>query len=285
MGELIEPKLAGLTPVPGKLLYPDDNTKADAYDKLATDEERIKKGGKWWSMYQLMKHFHSGILPEHSDSNYFEFEIDFTSPHLRVATINDPNMVQEVNSTMMTGLQSLAGKIQGLIGKLQVEASTNALKISQDAMNRPRTGGKKNSRRLKGGEPPAAAGMPGAAPLDTAGEIAALLNPAGLEAECFKDLFRVKLNTWDRIFITNAKDNKLPLSNLLNLPKEGAVADKVEAEVAGLAAGPAIGVALAAAPMAAAAAGGGKRYRTRKARKHGKKNKTQHRRRRQPSRK
>ncbi len=273
---MTEPKISNLTPLPGYLLYPDNPTMADEYDKLPENVRLNERDGKHWSMYQLMKYFHSGMLPEHSDSNYFEFEIDFTSPHLRISSIDDPNMVQEVHSTMTIGLQSLASKIQGLIGKLQVESSTNALKISQDALNSGRRGGKNKKIKQHGGvdgDPalapaPAAAGFPPAAapPLDTAGQLTALLSPSGLESECLQDLFRVKLNTWDRIFITNGKKNNLPLSTVLNLPKESAVVEQVKA-------------AAAAAPAAAAAGvGGGKRYKTRKGRKYGKKAKTHRRR-------
>ena len=270
---MTEPKITNLTPLPGNLLYPDNSTMADEYDKLPENVRLNERDGKHWSMYQLMKYFHSGILPEHSDSNYFEFEIDFTSPHLRIATIDDPNMVQEVHSTMTIGLQSLASKIQGLIGKLQVESSTNALQISQNALNRPRGGKKKQRGGVEGDLAPAAAVFPPAAapPLDTAGQLTALLNPSSLEAECLQDLFRVKLNTWDRIFITNGKKNSLPLSNILNLTKESTVVEQIKNAAAAPAA--------AAAAPAAAAAGGGKRYKTRKGRKYGKKAKTHRRRR------
>lgn len=281
---MTEPKISNLTPLPGNLLYPDDSKLAEEYDKLPENVRLNERDGKHWSMYQLMKYFHAGILPEHSDANYFEFEIDFTSPHLRISSIDDPNLVQEVHSTMTTGLQSLASKIQGLIGKLQVESSTNALKISQEAMNRPTRGG--NRKKIRGGDTPLAApALPAApapaaapalpalpaAPLDTAAQLTALLSPTGLEAECLQDLFRVKLNTWDRIFITNGKKNNLPLSSVLNLPQESKLVEQVKAAAANnLAAGPG-----AAAP----GAGGGKRYKTRKGRKYGKKAKTYRRRR------
>ena len=265
MYSMTEPKLSNLTPLPGNLLYPDNSSMADEYDKLPENVRLNERDGKHWSMYQLMKHFHSGLLPEHSETNYFEFEIDFTSPHLRISSIDDPNMVQEVHSTMTNGLQSLASKIQGLIGKLQVEASTNALKISQDALNRPRGGGWRKEKKRGGADGDVAV------PTDTAGQLTALLNPAGLEAECLQDLFRIKLNTWDRIFITNAKKNNLPLSTVLNLPKESALVEQVKAA--------AVAMPPPLLPAAAAAAGGGKRYKTRKGRKNGKKAKTLRRRR------
>ncbi len=275
---MTEPKISNLTPLPGNLLYPDDTKMAEEYDKLPENVRLNERDGKHWSMYQLMKFFHSGILPEHSDANYFEFEIDFTSPHLRISSIDDPNMVQELHSTMTTGLQSLASKIQGLIGKLQVESSTKALEISQNAINSRRVGGKKNKRGGAEGDPPLAAPAPPAAPaplaapappaapLDTAAQLTALLSPSGLEAECLQDLFRVKLNTWDRIFITNGKKNNLPLSSVLNLPKESKLVEEVKA------------AAIAPAPAPAPGIVGGRR-KTRKGRKYGKKAKTHRRRR------
>ena len=141
---MTEPRLSNLTPLPGKYLFPKDNNAASEYDKLP-DAEKFAKGGKWWSMYDLMQEFHSGIMTEQNDSNFFEFEIDFTSPHLRISTITDPNLSQEVNNTMTSGLQNLATKIQGLISKLQLEANASSQKNILDAMNRPSRGGKKKT--------------------------------------------------------------------------------------------------------------------------------------------
>jgi len=285
MYNMTEPKISNLTPLPGYLLYPDDTKLAEEYDKLPENVRLNERDGKHWSMYQLMDYFHSGLIPEHSKTNYFEFEIDFTSPHLRISSVDDPNMVQELHSTMTTGLQSLATKIQGLISKLQVEGSTNALKLTQDAMNRPVRGGK--GKKIRGGvgeadaaaaaaaapAPAAPAALPAAAPalpaapVDTVSQITALLSPSGLEAECLQDLFRVKLNTWDRIFITNAKKNNLPLASVLNLPKESTLVDQVKTAAA------------APGPAAAAPVAGGGRRKTRKGRKYGKKSKTHRRRR------
>ena len=217
----VEAKLGNLTPLPGYLLYPDSKDKAEAYDKLPSDQARFDEGGKWWSMYDLMDYFHSGIMPEHSKTNYFEFEIDFTSPHLKVSSITDPNMVQELNSTMTNGLQSLASNVQNLISKLQVEASNKTLDISTGALLTNRRGGAKRKFKRGGdGEPLPLAGQPPAAALGTADQITALLSPANLEIECLKDIFRVKLNTWDRIFITNGKKDKLPLHSALNMPQD-----------------------------------------------------------------
>jgi hypothetical protein len=259
----IEAKLGNLTPLPGYLLYPDSKDKAEAYDKLPSDQAKFDEGGKWWSMYDLMDYFHSGIMPEHSKSNYFEFEIDFTSPHLKVASISDPNMVQELNSTMTTGLQSLASNVQNLISKLQVEASNKTLDISTGALLTNRRGGT-TKRKLKRGGDGELAGQPPAAGLGTADQITALLSPANLEIECLKDIFRVKLNTWDRIFITNAKKNALPLSSILNLPKEENIIDQVKAATG------ATGATAATAATAAPAAGGAKTRR----RKHANRRKT-----------
>lgn len=263
-------KLANLTPLPGKLLYPDDKEKASAYDNLPTDEAKFKEGGKWWSMYDLMKEFHNGILPEHSDANYFEFEIDFTSPHLKVAAVTDPNMLQEVNSTMTNGLQSLSSNIQNLISKLQMEANTALVSQTTSALARPQRGGSKGKGRNKRGgqlpEAPAAAPAPAlapaaalAAPAATADQLTKLVSAESLEAECLKDIFRVKLNTWDRIFITNAKPNTLKAAASLNLPKESAIRDQV---------------------IAAAQAQGGARTRKMKRRRGGSKKGKTHRRRR-----
>ena len=256
----IEAKLANLTPLPGNYLYPKDNAKAEAYDKLPSDEAKFKEGGKWWSMYDLMKYFHSGLLPEHSDANYFNFEIDFTSPHMKVAAVTDPNMVQELNSTMTTGLQTLASNVQNLISQLQVEANSAMVGLTTSALARPRGGskGKKNRRGGEGEVPPMAAAP--APAISTADKIKNLLSAENLEVECLKDIYRVKLNTWDRIFITNGKKNSLGLSDTLALTDEGALKTQVEA-------------AIAAAPAA-----GGARTRKMRRRRGAKKGKTHRRR-------
>lgn len=257
----IEAKLANLTPLPGNYLYPKDNAKAEAYDKLPSDEAKFKEGGKWWSMYDLMKYFHSGLLPEHSDANYFNFEIDFTSPHMKVAAVTDPNMVQELNSTMTTGLQTLASNVQNLISQLQVEANNATVGLTTSALTRPRIGGKgkgkgKGKRGGEGEVPMAAAPA-----ISTADKIKNLLSAENLEVECLKDIYRVKLNTWDRIFVTNGKKNNLGLSDTLNLTDEGALKTQVEAAIA-----------------AAAPAAGGARTRKMRRRRGAKKGKTHRRR-------
>ena len=250
-------KLANLTPLPGELLYATNTDMAKAYN-AKPDEEKFKEGGKWWSMYDLMKEFHSGILPEHGASNYLEFEIDFTSPHLKVASITDPNMVQEVNSTMTIGLQSLSSKIQALLAKLQMEANIAATTASTLGALRPRTGGKGRGKSKKWGGDETAAGPAAAGPaaaigapvVSAAEEINKLLSPVNLETECLKDLFRVKVNSWDRIFVTNAKKNNFPLKSVLNLVDPATVAEQVK-------------IAAAAAAAEESTAGGGRR-KTRK---------------------
>ena len=271
----VEAKLANLTPLPGDYLYPKDKAKAEAYDKLPSDEAKFKEGGKWWSMYDLMKYFHSGLLPEHSDANYFNFEIDFTSPHMKVAAVTDPNMVQELNSTMTTGLQTLASNVQNLISQLQVEANSAMVGLTTSALASKRGGskGKKNRRGGEGGEVPpmalAAAPAPmAAAPapmVSTADKIKNLLSAENLEVECLKDIYRVKLNTWDRIFVTNGKKNSLGLSDTLALTDVGALKTQVEA-------------AIAASAAAAPALIGGARTRKMRRRRGAKKGKTHRRR-------
>ena len=272
MYKMIEPKLSNLTPLPGKLRYPNDSDKAKAYDALPTDQDRLNDDGKWWSMYQIMKHFHSGIVPEHNDSNYFDFEIDFTSSHLRVAGIDDPNMVSEVNSTMTNGLQSLSSKIQSLLAQIQVEAANKAMAASTAGILARPTGGRNKKKQRGGFDPMNPGAAAAAAPVTTAQQLTDLVAPINLEKECFRDLFRIKLNTWDRIFILSAKDGKLPLASALALVKPEDVADKVKAEIA---APPPPGEDM---PIV----GGRKhrKHRTRKAAKYGKKVKTHRRHRR-----
>jgi hypothetical protein len=256
-------RLGPLTPLPGEYLYPDSDDaskkRLETYNALS-DADKLNRGGKWWSMFDLMKYFHSGILPEHGDTNFINFEIDFTSPELKRAESTDPTLKQEVMSSMTPGLQELSSKLLKQIADMKVAATTNvAAATSQGLMGRmgmgqqpqaPVQGGSKK-KKTKGGA------------IET---IEDLLNPMKLEEECLKDLFRIKLNSRNRIFITDSKKGSLALVETLHLPKAADIPDVLP------------DVPPAQNPPPAV---GGRKNKTRKGRKHNKKGKThrkQHRR-------
>jgi hypothetical protein len=237
-------KLGPLTPLPGEYIYPnsDDKSKENlAKYNAMSDDDKLANGGKWWSMFDLMKFFHSGFLPEHSDTNFINFEIDFTSPELKRAEVTDPTLKQEVYSSMTPGLQELSSKLLRLIAEMKVAATTNVAAAQSQGLGIGRRGGSKKNRKLKGGE----------------GEtIDMLLDPMKLEEECLKDLFRIKLNSRNRIFITDSKPGKLALVDILNLPRDPApLADTTQN----------------AAPQNPAPQNAGKKNKTRKGRKGNKK--------------
>jgi hypothetical protein len=284
---MTDSRLGPLTPLPSDYLYPGKDDASEKlrkeYDALPDDTARLNKGGKWWNMYDLMKYFHSGIMPELSDVNYINYEIDFTAPELKRAASADPALANEVNSSMTPGLQALSSKIQTLISQQQLAASKAALETTTSAITRPRSGGKRKGKT--GGAnppgaaaaadagvppgvisppaaviaaPPAAGVAPAAAPVAPVQEtVDSLISVANLEAECLRDLFRVKLNSNNRIFITDAsKKVPLPFKTALNLPDP---------------------TKLFLANESTAGGGGRGRGKTRKTHKKGKKNKTKHR--------
>jgi len=230
-------RLGPLVPLPSDYLYPDNDElsskKREEYEKLPDDSARVAKGGKWWSMFDLMKYYHSGILPEHSDTNFINFEIDFTAPELTRANFTDPNLKNEIVNSMTPGLQALSGKLTRLISDMKVSATTNVAAASTSGLLRrgfgadgpqgPQGGKKsKKNKTKKGGE----------------GEtIEQLIDPMKLEEECLRDLFRIKLNSRNRIFVTDSKKGTLPLSSTLNLPNAASAITAAENAVPAAASG------------------------------------------------
>ena len=60
---------------------------SDAEKKMYEDIEKnnpeeLKQRYKWWSMHDIMKFYHSGLIPKENDANFFPYKIDLTAPEL-----------------------------------------------------------------------------------------------------------------------------------------------------------------------------------------------------------
>jgi hypothetical protein len=220
-------RLGELTPLPPDYLYPNDENSRKIYEKL-TIPDQLNSGGKWWSMYDLMKYFHSGFLPEEGDSNYIRYEIDLTAPELKNAMSTDPNLKSTVDTSMMTGLTKLSGQLLGQVAKAKQMATESVAAATSSGLGLSvRRGGKRKSWR--GGDDTMQQGMmmqPGMMqqgmmqPEDPSAEIAKLLKPENLEQECLNDVFQILFNSRNRIFITDSKPGSLALVSTLGIPPQ-----------------------------------------------------------------
>ena len=237
-----------LTPLPADYVFPDDKESQEKYEKMSP-ADRLNNGGKWWSMYDLMKFFHSGFLPENGETNFIRYEIDLTAPELAASKSTDPNLPNEVNTNMLNGLNKLSSEIVSKLAEVKNQATnaaaaaaTSGLGLAARIPQGPGGGGnyKKNK---KGGEPPYGAPPPygtppppygappppygapppgyGAPPppTDPGSQITALVSAENLEKECLNDLFSILFNSRNRIFITDSKPGSLGLVSTLNIPK------------------------------------------------------------------
>jgi hypothetical protein len=217
-----------LTPLPADYVFPDDTASQEIYEKMSP-ADRLNNGGKWWSMYDLMKFFHSGFLPENGETNFIRYEIDLTAPELTSSKSTDPNLPNEVNSNMLNGLNKLSSEIVTKLAEVKNQATNAAAAAATSGLGLaariPVSGGGKNKKNKWGGDPTPPYGAPpppyGAPPppTDPGSQITALVSAENLEKECLNDLFSILFNSRNRIFITDSKPGTLGLVSTLNIPK------------------------------------------------------------------
>ena len=232
-----------LTPLPADYVFPDDTASQEIYEKMSP-ADRLNNGGKWWSMYDLMKFFHSGFLPENGETNFIRYEIDLTAPELTASKSTDPNLSTEVNTNMLNGLNKLSSQIVTKLAEVKNQATnaaaaaaTSGLGLAARIPQGPGGGGKSKKNKWGGDDPlpppygapspPPPYGAPppppgyGAPPppTDPGSQITALVSAENLEKECLSDLFSILFNSRNRIFITDSKPGSLGLVSTLNIPK------------------------------------------------------------------
>jgi hypothetical protein len=225
-------RLGELTPLPADYLYPGDEASQKIYEKLSLAEKLNENVcGKWWSMYDLMKYFHSGFMPEEGETNYIRYEIDLTAPELRHAMSSDPNLKSSVDTSMMTGLTKLSGQLLGQVAKAKQMATESVAAATSSGLGLSvRRGGAK--KKWRGGDNMMQQGMmmqpqgmmmqPQGMmqPEDPTAQIAELLKPENLEKECLNDVFQILFNSRNRIFITDSKPGNLALVSSLGIPPQ-----------------------------------------------------------------
>jgi len=262
-----------LTPLPGDYLYPgkdEESKKArEVYDALK-DVEKIKNGGKWWSMYDLMKFFHSGFIPEEGDNNYITFKLDLTSPTLKWNSVINPSLLQRINTPTNTLTQKLSTDVNNLIAAMKVQTTTQVA----TAASGPRgaqlfatqpVGGKRNKKNK----------MRGGAPED---EIKQLVSADNLKSFILEGISNIEFTARDPVFLTTIKKgNLLKADAITSIGENINTIKNAVAAISPAAAEPLAAPAPAPAAVPPAAGGQGKKYKTRKARKN-KKSKTHRRR-------
>ena len=256
-------------PISTPMLIPKDilsEQEQKLYEQFKGNAPELEKRFKWWSMHDLMKYFHSGLMTKENDANMFSFQIDLTAPELEANAARNPQLLSSLN-TAMSNLSVITNEISADFSALQSETSNKLTQTVLDATSRKSGGNWKKSK--KGGAP----------------NFAEKFSADRLKKECLNDLKTDTFGSRDRIFVV---DGLLPLaSEELKNQIAAPVVAQPPAVVPGaplLPGAPPLPGAPAAAPgaagpAAAAAPGmGGGRRKTRKGRKHGKKRKTHRRR-------
>ena len=59
--------------------------------------EELKQRFKWWSLHDIMKYYHNGIIPKENEANIFAFKIDLTAPELLQNKYRDQDLVNGFN--------------------------------------------------------------------------------------------------------------------------------------------------------------------------------------------
>lgn len=274
-------------PITTPMLIPRDilsEAEQKVYDQFKDNKPELAKRFTWWSMHDLMKYYHSGLMTKENDANMFSFSIDLTSSEMAANSARNPQLLSGLN-TAMGNLNKITNEISNDFNDAKAE---NAKQLNETVMNatlpRSQRGGK-NKKKWGGGV-----------------NIMEKYSADKIKTECLNDLKIDAFGSRDRIFIV---DGLLPtVTDAL----KNQIAAPVEAPAAA-AAGPAAGLAPAAGLTPAAAAAGlvpgaampaavmpiagvttgvsyaGGRRRTRKGRRSGKKMKTHKRYKRMVSRK
>jgi len=231
--------------------------------------EEFKQRYKWWSMYDIMKFYGSGLIPKVNAANFFPFKIDLTSPELSQNKYRDADLVHGFDTAMMN-LNDVTAAITDYYNNAKAEWTKESAETTLRAATSH--GGKKSTtqkrtskyknKTKKGGQ---------TFKVDPKLKINEAFAANILKDQCTLALFGDVFHSRNRIFLV---DNQLPTYNQPTYEELRANADKLIAEhaaeklipaaMAAAAAAPAIAPVVAALPAAAAAAGGGRKQKTRK---------------------
>jgi hypothetical protein len=230
--------------------------------------EEFNQRYKWWSMYDIMKFYGSGLIPKVNAANFFPFKIDLTSPELSQNKFRDADLVHGFDTAMMN-LNDVTAAITDYYNNAKAEWTRES---AESTLRAAIHGGKQSTRQKaksnyknktkKGGQ---------TFKVDPKLKINEAFSANILKDQCTLALFGDVFHSRNRIFLV---DNQLPTYNQPTYEELRASADKLIAEhaaakmipaaIAAAAAVPGAAPVVAAVPAAAAAAGGGRKYKTRK---------------------
>jgi hypothetical protein len=247
---------------------------SDAEKKMYEDieqnnPEELKQRYKWWSMHDIMKFYHSGLIPKENDANFFPFKIDLTAPELLQNKYRDQDLVNGFEVAM-----SKLKDVTSAIAKYHTEAKAQwSNTMTQSTLGASMRKGGKNtkksnkSKKQRGGEE--------VFTVNNNDDVNLAFSYEKLKDQCTLSLFNDVFHSRNRIFLV---DNQLPTWNPKTYEDLKANAEKLKVEKTAPAAAavpaatdpaavPAavpVAVPVAADPAAAPPAIGGGRRKTRK---------------------
>ena len=138
----IRPAIQNPFPLPAEYLFPDAiNADAKKAYSNMSPADKIINGGKLWSMYDLMKYYHSGFMPTNNDANYIEYEIDFTHNDISGEAKGDPLMVNQVKTKLLESFQPLSSAVETQYAKNKTDIVTQQSGILATSLTQQRRGG------------------------------------------------------------------------------------------------------------------------------------------------
>ncbi len=138
----IRPAIQNPFPLPAEYLFP-DAINADAkkaYSNMSLTDKLIN-GGKLWSMYDLMRYYHSGFMPTNNDANYIEYEIDFTHNDIAGEAKGDPLMINQVKTKLLESFQPLSSAVETQYAKNKTDIVTQQSGLLATSLTQQRRGG------------------------------------------------------------------------------------------------------------------------------------------------
>lgn len=186
--------------IPRDILSKDEQT---VYDMVPEADRKIRY--KWWSMHDIMKYYHTGLLTLENDANIFAFRIDLTAPELTQNKYRDNGLGTGLETAMMN-LNNVTNSIAQVISATREKLITQQQETTMNATMRRggKKGSKKGSRKLKGGdtfEIKPNVNDPAFTPSEA-------FSAQKLKNECMNDLEKDIFNSRNRIFVV---DGKLPM--------------------------------------------------------------------------
>ena len=193
--------MSGVSTIGEAFLIPRDILSKDeqaVYDMVPEAERKIRY--KWWSMHDLMKYYHNGLLTLENDANIFAFRIDLTAPELTQNKFRDSGLGTGLDTAMMS-LNDVTNAISQVITGTREKLITQQQETTMNATMR-RGGKKKGKKTQKGGVFDIVPSF-----IDPAFTPSEAFSAKKLKNECMNDLEKDIFNSRNRIFVV---DGKLP---------------------------------------------------------------------------